>query len=752
MAMPVKRWTVGVVWLAVGTLVGAGASAVWGQAPGEAGRGEASMATAGQPAAGASAQPAPMPMNPIVEALRQANPQSPAELARATQIMLDAAEWAEAKSYVSKLMATLADDQTAFRLYRQFGLAFVLRLKHVKDIQPEGAQLAELIQGAVQRVTQDPAWLDQQLQQLQDPQRRLAAVASLREARATVWPVAVTVLADPSQQAKHRAVTDALHAIGPATVPALSAALESDDPAFVHRVALVLSGFSAPESLRAVMAVAYRRDLPAELAAELRERVAAKWGGTVSQEVVVRWLEKQFLQSFRSATRPEHDPLHTTETWVWDPAQRTISRLWLIQDDHQRWQALRYANDLYRIAPENATYRVYALAAQAEWLEARAALDESGTGAAAEPGAMDGAELIHRVLQFALDMRRSGAASWAARRLGQIGTVQLVESSSGRPSALVQALSYPDQHVQFAAAEAILRINPDRPFAGSARLREVLGYFLGGRSERRALVGNPLVEEAQSWAGFLRQMGFQVDIVATGRGVLDQLSRVPDYEFVLVVDRLGDPPAVEMIQLARNTPWAGQMRFAVLCQAASLEPLRLAMEDDPMVLVFPRVSRLETMQQVVGFLDELPGARPLQPENRTARLKLILDWLAARAAHPSAIDLELVRLEERVLDLAESPAVGQSACAILGGFGTARAQKRLVDIASQVAFPLELRQAAAAAFQQAVARRGVMLTSAEVLLQYDRYNASAALDKETQQVLAALLDTIEQSQAKGESR
>jgi hypothetical protein len=42
-----------------------------------------------------------------------------------------------------------------------------------------------------------------------------------------------------------------------------------------------------------------------------------------------------------------------------------------------------------------------------------------------------------------------------------------------------------------------------------------------------------------------------------------------------------------------------------------------------------------------------------------------------------------------------------------------------------------------------VKQAGKLLTSHEIRLQYDRYNASETLDKQTQQVLGGILDSIE---------
>ena len=54
-----------------------------------------------------------------------------------------------------------------------------------------------------------------------------------------------------------------------------------------------------------------------------------------------------------------------------------------------------------------------------------------------------------------------------------------------------------------------------------------------------------------------------------------------------------------------------------------------------------------------------------------------------------------------------------------------------------------LRKSANAAFKVAVAKRGILLTKADILKQYDRYNASESLDKETQLILAEILDIME---------
>ena len=67
----------------------------------------------------------------------------------------------------------------------------------------------------------------------------------------------------------------------------------------------------------------------------------------------------------------------------------------------------------------------------------------------------------------------------------------------------------------------------------------------------------------------------------------------------------------------------------------------------------------------------------------------------------------------------------------------------MVTLASQSARRLSDRQAAAAAFGTAISRRGLLLARNDIELQYERYNQSQILDRDTQKVLGSLLDAIE---------
>jgi hypothetical protein len=97
------------------------------------------------------------------------------------------------------------------------------------------------------------------------------------------------------------------------------------------------------------------------------------------------------------------------------------------------------------------------------------------------------------------------------------------------------------------------------------------------------------------------------------------------------------------------------------------------------------------------------------------------------------------------------PATATTAITALSTLGTPESQRTLVNLASQSSLSNEVRRNAAKAFRTSAQARGVLLTTDEILAQYDRYNASAEADAETQEILGAVLDAIEGARATARS-
>jgi hypothetical protein len=129
---------------------------------------------------------------------------------------------------------------------------------------------------------------------------------------------------------------------------------------------------------------------------------------------------------------------------------------------------------------------------------------------------------------------------------------------------------------------------------------------------------------------------------------------------------------------------------------------------------------------------------------RSAQAQQALDWIQSLLSkNRSFYELEYA-MPVIAASLYRSGAT-ERAIASLTKLGTPESQRTLLNFASLTTLPGAQRLLAAAAFRTSVAENGVLLTTDEILAQYDRYNASARADAQTQQILGALLDAIESS-------
>jgi len=174
-------------------------------------------------------------------------------------------------------------------------------------------------------------------------------------------------------------------------------------------------------------------------------------------------------------------------------------------------------------------------------------------------------------------------------------------------------------------------------------------------------------------------------------------------------------------------------------------------------LVSPnRLLRYAALEAIMAILPEqtFAGASGVSPalwqfathsdkeEHNTQQAAVALGWLAAllETGHPYD---ELLRDANRIsLTLYQSDLTAAT-LRVLAVLGTADSQQLLLDYLSTDTLPIELRQTAGGAFAKSVKRFGKLLTSQEILRQYDRYNASETADRSTQRLLSEVLDLLE---------
>jgi CheY-like chemotaxis protein len=341
------------------------------------------------------------------------------------------------------------------------------------------------------------------------------------------------------------------------------------------------------------------------------------------------------------------------------------------------------------------------------------------------------------------------AAAEAARYLGASGDPYLLHANTPQPSALVKALQHPDRRLRFAALAAIMALDPERTYPGAGRVTEALEYFARSSGAPKALIVASHNDEATRLAGLAAGLGYEPEVTTDGAAAARLAQLLGDFEFALVDMAVGGATSGQFLQRLRVDPRSAELPVLVLALADEVAAAdRLARLSAPAVAIV-RPHTVEALDTELKVLARANNRGVVSREERTAECAQALRWIGQQADRPRTL-YELRRLDAAVLASLETPEVTEIGLATLARLDTVRSQLALAEVASRQSAPIEIRRAAANAFGESVVRVGTLLTTDQIMKQYDRYNASATADSDTQKVLASILDTIE-ARAAGEA-
>ena len=687
--------------------------------------------------------------DPAVLAIRDMNPTKPADLMFAVRSLFDIGRTDEAKFFLIKLIEAQPGPELLAQFYTEYGEALFYRLSKDQRMTPEGEQFANVVLDAAHRSAHDPARVQNLVQNLSSssPSTRYRAIDSLRRLEWSVVTPLLEALADRSRAAEHPHVRTAIPQMGEYLLDPMLGAMDSPDQDLQIQVMQVLGQFRNSRALSALVGPFADPDSSEEIRRAAAQAIVDIVGQLPDRQHVTKFLYDRARAYYDGMLPGRLDYENRVMLWAWDAEQKTSVPRRLEAQDASLLFAARLARDLFRVAPENVDYRRLYLLTNLQWAKQSGGLDrplDLRDGSLGAQLAEAGPEALEDVLTYAMETNRSVAASAAAELLGRLGDAGLVQSAGGRPRPLVLALLHSDRRLRMAAAEAILQLDPQRPYAGSSYLTEALGYVVRTVGTRRALVVHPRLENSQTLVGVLLELGFEADSASTGRDAFRLAARQPDYEFALISDAVDQPSARETIQMFRKDPRTARLVIGLMARQGTLQSAEAFADLDALVLAFPQPLDPQGMSFQAGRLLRLAGRDLVGYDERLDQAERAMNHLLRLTEQPQLYDFYDLHRQTPAFEAALGTSqLASHAAALLGRLGSPEAQRALVTVASQHGRTLTDRQAAAEAFADAVQRRGLLLTRDEILLQYDRYNRSEALDAGTQQVLGQILDAIE---------
>jgi hypothetical protein len=367
------------------------------------------------------------------------------------------------------------------------------------------------------------------------------------------------------------------------------------------------------------------------------------------------------------------------------------------------------------------------------------------------------------VLAFCLNERHFAGARAAAEILGGApargsqgrGKAQELLRGGAGPAPLARAARSADARLRMAAIEAIVRLHPTTPFAGSSFVLESLAYQAASTGGRRALMVSPNSQSLEEWIGALKFRNIASDTATSGTEAVRMAWRCPDYELMVIDMATQSPPAEEIVQLLHQDYRSAGLRIALVARSGFLERAQRIAASDPLTLAFSRPIDAPSARWQLAQINALTPREFVGFSERQELAVRALDCLAKLTGEttekgpprtgqsPAGPVFDIQKAEDAVLAGLLVPRLSGHAIIVLAGIGTQASQQALVDVASRPANPPPLRKSAAVAFNLNVQEFGLLLSQDSVWQQYRRYRQSSSQVPAEQQVLSDLLNTIE---------
>lgn len=644
------------------------------------------------------------PVDPKASPLA-ADPKSPDELFQATLLMVDIARLDLAKLYLSKLMEEPLTDDVLMELREKYGSAAFLKLSNVPELKGPASKLLDQSNAAAIKQAGDAKRIARLIEDLEgDPERQAEAEAELQSLGTAVVPGLLTVLNDPAKADRHDSAILAIVRIGDPAVPLLVGALEAPSETFRSDVIAIFGTLRSNAAIPYLWYPALSPDEGAGVRLAARQALAqilnVKGGG--ADRVATEGTVARMLQSVREHFRNEYpwkvDDAGKVTVWSWNEKLRTIVSRLVAPDQASEITALRFAREALALAPERRDTQVLYLCLSLAADIRRGGIDKplfTGPGTAHDLALSVGSDVAVDVISEAFNATRPLVAVAALKVFSQIGTFGQINLSGGRRSAIAAALDYPDQRVQFAAASAILQIDPKTPFRGAPRVVEILKRSLASEGRAHAVVGEVSVSRGTMIGGILRELGYEPIVVMSGRDAFAAAAARTDVEFVVLHPNIIRWPLTETLANLRadsrtaNIPivihgpgeLAGKMQRPI--QNFQLVSFSLATmtSDDFDLQLRPLLAQIKTP--------------PMTPQERGAQRGEAVAWLAHIAEGRRMKIFDITGAEPELREALDDPKLASSALEAIGEIPTRSTQQRIAELVFDADADLDLRRAAA---------------------------------------------------------
>ncbi|QDV16862.1 hypothetical protein Pan153_14960 [Gimesia panareensis] len=673
-------------------------------------------------------------------------PETPEQLMQAVAQLTDLGHAASAKAYLDQLLKANPDDELILKLRDKYGPAAFLRLSNNKELQPQSITLLKKMEAAFRAYATDPARINALINDLSGtPTERDIAIIQLKSAGEIVAPPILNQLSRSEDPARNDELTFALTQLGEPVVQPLIAALRAPQEKIRKIAADVLGDLARPSDALYLWNPAFSQSQPQSVQVAARLALAKILGKSPRKTYELNRHEAQLvLKNAALNLYQKHEAKSENQSiWVWDNAAQTVVKKQLPTQEINLIEGLRLAKEALEMSPDKqdvqTLYLAMALALEAYQVGWNQPLPE-GPGTAFNLALLSGPKAVSRVLALAMKQGHTPSALAALKALGQIGSRTLLHEQLDKHSSLIAALNYPDRRVQFAAATAILQLDPARPFPGATRVISILTRALRGEGTQAAIVVDSNIPRGQTMAGVFHELGYDTTPVQTGMDGFKAATQRMDIEFIALEYNIARWGLSQTIANLRADSRTANIPIIIY------GPLRLQNKIEHSTRYYPLVKYIVESQnsddvgsQMKPFLDglktpELTGA--LRSEYRAAALY----WLSHIATGQRTNIYDLKPAEKPVLDLVSDRALASNALITLGSIPTRSAQEDLVQVVTTPTFEADVREIAALQLAFHIQKFGLLVDTMQVTELQKAYQA--AKEPKLNTALASVMGTL----------
>ena len=682
----------------------------------------------------------------VVKSVRDANPSTPQELARAVNTLLNVRQYAEAKVYLQKLINSSLNDMQTFELMSQMGPDFFLVIRDQAELQPEGNEFAMQAFAASKRAAFSPQRIANLVGLLSDDDRfiRAEAISSLRQLGAPAAAEMINRCADKNNSKQTPYILSALKQMGSEAMLPMLGAVRIDGSIAQAVAVSVLAGQSSPIATDALGRAAISNRVPPSVRTIAAAAVAQQNLRSTSE--IEQRLKNRTRMYLEGDVELPADSRGQITLWHWDYGKNRLLPITVSQKDAAALLAVDLARDAYRLNPRESERRQLQILSVLEATKRVIGPNREMYLRELQSYVPDATAFdIDQALGKAMDDHYIAAAIAACELLGEFGDESVVASANQQPRNLVQAILHGNRHLQFAAANAIRKIDPKQSYPGSSYFAKFMTFLSQSAASRTGVVAHRRPAAAQRLASFVGQSGLQSRVAFSPESLVAELNTNPDIELVVLTDSFSHPHYLELVQQVRKNWLTKALPIGLfVSNDERRRQAELMFADDPLTIVSPLTSSPKLIYDQVQRL--LARQRPWSISNpqRDFQNDVAIQWLNDATQEPSKYGFyHLACYRDQLARLLGTDDNWELKSNIVSNVATPDAQRELVNLASQAGLPLDERQMVAAAFERSVKKNGLLLTSSEILEQYQRYNASEKQGVESQNILSSILDTIE---------